>query len=221
MNHCQSRICVTRRYGIDPSEIEVEISGLRKYLTDPPLWHLNIEGKTLILETRELHSFNLYQQRCMDVLNQCPPDIKKRDWVAKLNKLLQNVQEIEVPPDMTKSGLLQDAIAEFCKNTESSARVAILAGAVYRSEEEAAHEWWFRGRDLVKYVRDFKGMKGIKEAEIYTELKTLGATTAVKYIDKGTGNTSVWVLKTEDNTALSVSADDFKLNKPKKDWEDE
>ena len=221
VNHCQSGICVTRRYGIDPSEKEVEISGLRKYLTDPPLWHLNIEGKTLILETRELHSFNLYQQRCMDVLNQCPPDIKKRDWVAKLNKLLQNVQEIEVPPDMTKSGLLQDAIAEFCKNTESSARVAILAGAVYRSEEEAAHEWWFRGRDLVKYVRDFKGMKGIKEAEIYTELKTLGAMTAVKYIDKGTGNTSVWVLKTEDNTALSVSADDFKLNKPKKDWEDE
>ena len=221
VNHCQSGICVTRRYGIEPSEKEVEISGLRKYLTDPPLWHLNIEGKTLILETRELHSFNLYQQRCMDVLNQCPPDIKKRDWVAKLNKLLQNVQEIEVPPDMTKSGLLQDAIAEFCKNTESSARVAILAGAVYRSEEEAAHEWWFRGRDLVKYVRDFKGMKGIKEAEIYTELKTLGAMTAVKYIDKGTGNTSVWVLKTEDNTALSVSADDFKLNKPKKDWEDE
>ena len=64
-------------------------------------------------------------------------------------------------------------------------------------------------------------MKGIKEAEVYSELKALGATTAVKYIDKSAGNTSVWVLKTEDNTALNVSADDFKLNKPKKDWEDE
>ena len=221
VNHCQSGVCITRRYGIDPSEQEVIPTSLRKYLTDPPLWHLDIDGKTLILETRELHSFALYQQRCMDVLNQCPPDIKKKDWVARLNQLLQNVQEIEVPPDMTKSGLLQDAIAEFCKNTESSAKVALLASAVYRNEEEDTHEWWFRGRDLVKYIRDFKGMKGIKEAEVYSELKALGATTAVKYIDKSAGNTSVWVLKTEDNTALNVSADDFKLNKPKKDWEDE
>ena len=221
VNHCQSGTCVTRRYGIDASEKQMSLSGLRKYLTDPPLWHLDMEGKTLVLETRELHSFTLFQQKCMDVLNQCPPDMKKKDWVMKLNTLLQNVQEIEVPPDMTKSGLLQDAIMEFCKNTESSARVAVAAGAVYRSEEKDDHEWWFRGRDLVKYIRDFKGMKGIKEAEIYSELKNIGATTAVKYIDKSMGNSSLWVLSTEENKALNVSADDFKLNNPIKDWEDE
>ena len=66
----------------------------------------------------------------MEVLNVCPPDIKKKDWVLRLNALLQEVQEIEVPPDMTKAGLLQDAVLEFCKNTESTARVAIVAGAV-------------------------------------------------------------------------------------------
>ena len=99
--------------------------------------------------------------------------------------------------------------------------MAVAAGAVYRSEEKDDHEWWFRGRDLVKYIRDFKGMKGIKEAEIYSELKNIGATTAVKYIDKSMGNSSLWVLSTEENKALNVSADDFKLNNPIKDWEDE
>ena len=64
-------------------------------------------------------------------------------------------------------------------------------------------------------------MKGIKEAEIYSELKNIGATTAVKYIDKSMGNSSLWVLSTEENKALNVSADDFKLNNPIKDWEDE
>tara|TARA_R100001244_G_scaffold50571_1_gene44304 strand:- start:4850 stop:6451 length:1602 start_codon:yes stop_codon:yes gene_type:complete len=221
VNHCQSGVCVTRRYGIDASEKEVELSGLRKYLTDPPLWHLDVEGQTLVLETRQMHNFSLYQQRCMEVLNVCPPDIKKKDWVMKLNALLQNVQEIEVPPDMTKAGLLQDAIEEFCKNTESSARVAILAGAVYRSEETKPHEWWFRGRDLVKYIKEFKGMKAIRDAEIFNELKELGAHTATKYIDKGAGATSIWILETPETAALNVSAKDFKLNKPAKDWEDD
>ena len=221
VNHCQSGVCVTRRYGIDASEREVKLSGLRKYLTDPPLWHLDIEGQTLVLETRQLHNFSLYQQRCMEVLNQCPPDIKKRDWVARLNALLQNVQEIEVPPDMTKAGLLKDAIMEFCKNTESSARIAVLAGAVYRSEETKPHEWWFRGRDLVKYIREYKGMKAIRDAEIFDCLKNMEATTVSKYIDKSAGATSLWTMPTPDLTALKVTAKDFKINRPKKDWEDD
>ena len=221
VNHCQAGVCVTRRYGIDASEKEVKLTGLRKYLTDPPLWHLDIEGQTLVLETRQLHNFSLYQQRCMEVLNVCPPDIKKKDWVLRLNALLQEVQEIEVPPDMTKAGLLQDAVLEFCKNTESTARVAIVAGAVYRNEETKPHEWWFRGRDLVKYIKDFKNMKTIRDAEIFNELKELGAHTATKYIDKGAGATSIWILETPEQSALNVSAKDFKLNRPKKDWEDE
>ena len=139
----------------------------------------------------------------------------------KLNALLQDVQEIEVPPDMTKAGLLQDAILEFCKNTESSARVAVAAGAVYRNEEAKPHEWWFRGRDLVKYIKEFKGMKAIRDAEIFNELKELGAYTATKYIDKGAGATSIWILDTPEQSVLVVSAKDFKLNTPKKDWEDE
>jgi|TARA_R100000315_G_C5233620_1_gene144694 hypothetical protein len=157
----------------------------------------------------------------MEVLNVCPPDIKKKDWVLRLNALLQEVQEIEVPPDMTKAGLLQDAVLEFCKNTESTARVAIVAGAVYRNEETKPHEWWFRGRDLVKYIKDFKNMKTIRDAEIFNELKELGAHTATKYIDKGAGATSIWILETPEQSALNVSAKDFKLNRPKKDWEDE
>ena len=150
-----------------------------------------------------------------------PPDVKKREWVVRLNTLLQGVQEIEVPPDMTKAGLLKDAILEFCKNTESSARVAVLAGAVYRNEDSKPHEWWFRGRDLVKYIREYKGMKAIREAEIFNQLKEMEAQTVSKYIDKGAGATSLWVMETPDLAALKVTAKDFKINKPKKDWEDD
>ena len=64
-------------------------------------------------------------------------------------------------------------------------------------------------------------MKAIRDAEIFNELKELGAYTATKYIDKGAGATSIWVLETPETAALNVSAKDFKLNTPAKDWEDE
>ena len=81
VSFCQSGICITRRYGIDASEREPNFGGLRKYLTDPPLWHLDMDGRTIVLDTKQLHNFSMFQQRCMEVLNQCPPDIKKSDWV--------------------------------------------------------------------------------------------------------------------------------------------
>ena len=39
--------------------------------------------------------------------------MKKIDWVARLNNLLQDVQEVDMH-DMTKSGLVEEAILDFC-----------------------------------------------------------------------------------------------------------
>ena len=42
-----------------------------------------------------------------------------------------------------------------------------------------------------------------------------------EYIDKGTGATSLWIMETPNLAALKVTAKDFKINRPKKDWEDD
>ena len=52
-----------------------------------------MDGQTIVLETKQLHNFSMFQQRCMEVLNVCPPDMKKIDWVARLNNLLQDVRK--------------------------------------------------------------------------------------------------------------------------------
>ena len=217
---CQSGICVTKRFGIDAAERDPVFGGLRKYLTDPPLWHLDIDGQTIVLETKQLHNFSMYQQRCMEVLNICPPDVKKIDWVAKLNALLQDVQEIDVPADMTKSGLLEESIVEFCITTESTSRMAIVSGGAFRMEEEETNQWWFRGRDIVNYIREYKNMKNIKEAEIFDELKNMGANNSVKWIDKNIGNKNIWVLDVVEVDNSKITVDDFKNPTAKKEWED-
>tara|TARA_R110002072_G_scaffold119629_1_gene252515 strand:- start:1017 stop:2609 length:1593 start_codon:yes stop_codon:yes gene_type:complete len=220
VDFCQSGICVTRRYGIDASERDPNFGGLRKYLTDPPLWHLDVDGRTIVLDTKQLHNFSMFQQRCMEVLNQCPPDVKKSDWVARLNALLQEVQEVDVPLDMTKQGLLQAAVHEFCRLSESSSRLAIASSGVYRHEDDGEKQWWFTGRDVVIFIQEFKKMRTIKEAEVFTELKEMGAANISKYIDKSVGNKKIWVLDIEELNEETILNKDFKIKEESKPWEE-
>tara|TARA_R100000995_G_scaffold71789_1_gene40449 strand:- start:60 stop:1658 length:1599 start_codon:yes stop_codon:yes gene_type:complete len=220
VDFCQSGICVTKRFGIDASERDPVFGGLRKYLTDPPLWHLDMDGQTIVLETKQLHNFSMFQQRCMEVLNACPPDVKKIEWVARLNTLLQDVQEVDMPSDMTKSGLLEEGIMEFCVSTESISRLAIMSGGAFRFEEAAEKpQWWFRGRDVVKYIHEYKGMKTVREAEIFDELKKMGANNSAKWIDKSVGNKNIWVLDVIEIDNSHVTAEDFKKPVIDKEWE--
>ena len=175
-----------------------------------------------MLETKQLHNFSMFQQRCMEVLNQCPPDRKKIDWVAQLNALLQDVQEVEVPADMTKVGLLEESILEFCTMTESTSRLSILSKGAYRhSEENKKDQWWFRGSDVVSYVQEYKGMKTIKNAEIFDELKNMGGNNVAKWIDKTVGNRNIWVMDVVEIDNSHITADDFKKPTFTKEWEDE
>ena len=219
VNFCQSGICITKRHGIDASQREPVYGGLRKYMTDPPLWHLDVDGKTIVLETRQLHNFSLYQQKCMEVLNTCPPDKKKSDWVAQLNKWLQEVQVVDVPSDMTKKGVLNEAILEFCRISESASRLAVVSAGVYRHEEEGTKEWWFTGRDLVVFIQEFKKMRNIKEAEVFTRLKEVGAINSSKWIDKSVGNKKVWVMDVKEIDEDSVSPEEFRIPIEEKPWE--
>ena len=219
VNFCQSGICITKRHGIDASQREPIYGGLRKYMTDPPLWHLDVDGQTIVLETKQLHNFSLYQQKCMEVLNICPPDKKKSDWVAQLNSWLQEVQVVSVPSDMTRKGVLKEGILEFCRISESSSRLAIVSGGVYRHEEENIKEWWFTGRDLVVFIQEFKKMRTIKEAEVFTRLKEIGASNSSKWIDKAVGNKKVWVMDVKEIDEDSISPEEFKLPVEDKPWE--
>jgi hypothetical protein len=216
---CQSGICITKRYGIDASQREPVYGGLRKYMTDPPLWHLDIDGQTIVLETKQLHNFSMYQQKCMEVLNMCPPDKKKSDWVAQLNAWLQEVQVVDVPSDMTKRGVLKDAIYEFCRISESSSRMAIVSSGVYRYEEDGIKEWWFTGRDAVIFIQEFKKMRNIKEAEVFTQLKEMGGINTSKWIDKAVGNKKVWIMDVKEIHDDAVSLDDFRTEAESKEWE--
>ena len=120
---------------------------------------------------------------------------------------------------MTKHGLLQEAIYEFCRLSESLSKLSIASSGVYRHEEDGENQWWFTGRDAVLFIQEFKKMRHIKEAEVFTELKEMGALSLSKWIDKGIGNKRVWVLDIQELDEDSIIATDFKITEEPKAWE--
>jgi hypothetical protein len=90
---------------------------------------------------------------------------------------------------------------------------------VYRHEEEGIREWWFTGRDAVIFIQEFKKMRNIKEAEVFTQLKEMGGINASKWVDKAVGNKKVWIMDVREINEDAVSLDDFRLETEDKEWE--
>ena len=43
---------------------------------------------------------------------------------------------------------------------------------MFRNEiENEKDEWWFRGKDVVTYIQNYKGMKNVKRGRDFDELK--------------------------------------------------
>jgi hypothetical protein len=97
--------------------------------------------------------------------------------------------------------------------------MALVSGGVYRHEEEGIREWWFTGRDAVIFIQEFKKMRNIKEAEVFTQLKEMGGINASKWVDKAVGNKKVWIMDVREINEDAVSLDDFRLETEDKEWE--
>jgi hypothetical protein len=73
---------------------------------------------------------------------------------------------------------------------------------------------------VVIFIQEFKKMRHIKEAEVFTELKQMGATNIAKYIDRTVGNKKIWILDIYEVDESSIDATDFKAVKDALPWEE-
>jgi len=62
-------------------------------------------------------------------------------------------------------------------------------------------------------------MRTIKEAEVFTRLKEIGANNSSKWIDKSVGNKKVWVMDVKEIDDDSISLEEFRANVEEPPWE--
>jgi hypothetical protein len=179
VNHCNSVVCKTRKYGIGDDYIP-EVNGLRKLLTDPPLWFLNVSGQSIRFTTEELLQQPRFQSKCTEHLDHCPLKVTERVWNVQINTWLSNVEHIAADEDAGDFGEFKDHLEDFCVNRGKALdKSEIQIGKPYIEGDKT----YFQLKHFQEYLRrkNFKKGRNI----ITAWLKDLKAETKQLYISKG------------------------------------
>lgn len=170
--HCNAVVCRTRKYGISGGGAAFPVLGqLRKLLTQPPCWFLDVtdrQGEVVPLEmsTDDLQDPNAFQRMCIERLDLMPQMPQKVVWQQTINLLLENVQHLDPPPaDASTEGMFWDLLEQFCTGrTQAQSKEEILLGKPWTNEGRT----YFRTSDLLKFLtrQQFKEYKITQIAKV-------------------------------------------------------
>lgn len=166
---CNKDLCRKADYGIggggdDPG---VQIDGLTKICTVPPLWVVQVAGTRLQMDTDEFMTQLKFAKKCIEAINFYPMTLKADKWKQLINSLLKEVREIEAPDDAGVIGQFFYHLEQFCTNrAPANNKDEILLGKPWH-EDGRTH---FRSADLIKYLQQQRFMD-VKGNQIYATLK--------------------------------------------------
>jgi hypothetical protein len=167
---CNSKVCKTKKYGIQAAEKAFTLKNLSKYDSTPPIWFIDVENVgRLELTTEELYSQINFQKKCMDTLNFIPPPVKGPEWHETVNALLKSVDIIHAPEEASPSGQLMAHLEKFCTGRAQarSKEELLLPDKPWHSDGK--HH--FKLSDLMAFLErnGFKDMKANKVAALISD----------------------------------------------------
>jgi hypothetical protein len=134
--HCDKKTCLTLPYGVgnkpwdDENNFdEIVASNLRKILTDPPTYILEINGRDLHMSSDEFRIFEKLRKRVFETQDAVIRPMKQSQWDQKLRGLLASHTEIEAPDDASEFGSVCNKIDDFlCLTDRSKGRESLMRG---------------------------------------------------------------------------------------------
>jgi hypothetical protein len=146
---CNSAVCRTRKFGIGTVS-PIQLTGLSKYDSQPPIWFVDVEGGgRMELSTEEIQSQQKFQRKAMEVINVMPPSIPQNAWRDLIGTLLQNVLIIPASIDSSPKGLLFEYLEKFCcSRVQARNKDELLLGKPWT--DSGFH--WFRLSDFYSFL---------------------------------------------------------------------
>lgn len=125
--HCNSSVCVTRKFGITPTEqndllvSEIPQFGqLIKYETNPPRYEIEISERRISLSTDDLLDHKLFRKRVFETLDLVLKPKKNENWLDTVNAMVKNMIIEEAPDDASMEGIFRSLLLEYIKRANLS-----------------------------------------------------------------------------------------------------
>ena len=136
-NHCDKKLCRTRKFGIGGESVFPELGDLQKVELDEPYYWVNVDGDRVKLDNIDcLIDQRLFRRTVTKQINKKPPRIKPNEFDKYVDLLLAGVEVVKAPQGSSILDQLQDHLEEFCSNrtAKTTRKEDILRGNVWTNE---------------------------------------------------------------------------------------
>jgi hypothetical protein len=134
---CEKIRCQSRKFGIGNSA-KNDIHGLKKWVSDNPMYELTHNGKVIILTLDQLSNNGEYRKQCIAQANESPRPVAPAIWSDIVDSLLKNMREedfIMLPGEVTAKGQFLDLLKSFIYNQGGAKeRQDLLQGIAYEDD---------------------------------------------------------------------------------------
>lgn len=159
-SNCDRKNCITLPHGVnhmpwmeDDSFDQLEITNLKKILTDPPRYVATINDRSTELTWDELFDHRILRRRLNQLYDLMLPPMKEARWESQLRKYLKSKQDIQAPKDASGFGLILARVIEFLNLSGRTEKLEDLLKGLPVAQNGRI---LFRVADLQKYLAGFK-----------------------------------------------------------------
>ena len=134
---CEKIKCQTMKFGVGNSASN-DITSLKKWVSDNPMYEVTHNGKVIILTLDQLANHGEYRKAAIAQANESPRPIAPAVWSDIVDNLLKSMGEgdyIMLPGEVTAKGQFLDQLKIFLENNGGAKdRQDVLQGMVYEHE---------------------------------------------------------------------------------------
>lgn len=175
--HCDKKACRKQTYGIGGFRRRRNLdrmpvlADLRKVLTDPPQWLVEINSVEVQLTTEELMSCMKLRKAALEKSSLLIPMLKQAEYDDLLQELLLNHSTIEAPDDAGTQGQFEFLLSQFLElRAKSDSRDDLLRNLPFEEDGKV----YFRSNNLLNFLQR-KGFREYDARSAWSALRKLGA----------------------------------------------
>ena len=112
-NFCNEKVCYTRTFGKGDEVRMPQITTIRKYASDPPIFFVTVDEETIEVDGPTLHDPEKFSVVCMIELGTPLLPVAKLIWRKMLAKLMKAMDPLEAPDDTKIDVQLKELLTEF------------------------------------------------------------------------------------------------------------
>ena len=146
---CDAKKCALREFGVGDNAPTPEISEIRKYDSDPPIYFATIDGESVEVDDITLHDPEKFSLACMNQIGKPMMPVPKHMWRRLLIKLFATLETIPAPESSKLDVQLREILADYINKTPGKELKDVMRGIAFTDSDGFTY---FKFKDFWKFL---------------------------------------------------------------------